>query len=81
MLSVIAMFGGLGLPEIIIIFIVLLILAAPVLLIIFFVSKMSKKNQSRDHNKRLQELQKMKEEGLITQDEFEKKRQQILNDI
>ena len=81
MLNIVGMFGGLGPPEIIIIFLVLVLLAAPVLLIIYFVSKSGKKNQALDHTKRLKELEKMRQQGLISEKEFEEKRQQIIEEI
>ena len=79
---IIAMFGGLGPPEIVIIFLVLLLFVViPILLIKHYISKVKKMNQSLDHTERLKELQKMKNEGLITDNEFKIKRQQILDSI
>ena len=79
MLSIIAMFGGLGPPEIIIIFI--LVILIPFLLIKKLFSLLSQKNKSQDHTHRLKELERMKQEGLIDELEFREKKQQILDDV
>ena len=43
MVSTIAMFGGLGLPEILIILLVLILLVVPILLVLRFISKSARK--------------------------------------
>jgi uncharacterized membrane protein len=79
--SIIAMFGGLGGPEIIIILIVLAMIGLPIFLIIYFINRAIKKNQSPDNANKLLQLERMKKEGLISNDEYNEKRQKILDEI
>jgi cytochrome c-type biogenesis protein CcmI len=80
--STIAMFGGLGPPEIMIMLIVvLLFVVIPFLLIKKLLSTVGQRNKSQNHTNRLKELEQMRQEGLIDETEFQEKRQQILSDL
>jgi uncharacterized membrane protein len=76
---------GLGMWELIIIFIILAVLFMVAVGVVIFISiAFSKKQNSNPENtqsERLKELQKMKDGGLITEDEFNKKRNEIISDL
>ena len=88
-LSPLAFIGTVGLPELIMIFIVLFLLAIPICLIYFLVRYFTAKGPSYPTppplpaaqpslQARLQELESLKAQGLISESEYEEKRQQIL---
>ena len=70
---------GIGIGELIVIFIVILAIAAGIILLLWVLLKSQGPRQN--HSERLKELQKMKSEGLISEDEFSKKRNEILGSI
>jgi len=88
-LSPLAFLGPLGGPEIIMIFIVLFLLAIPICLIYFLVRYFTSKGPSysappplsspqASTQGRLQELDHLKSQNLISETEYQEKRKQIL---
>ena len=90
-LSPLAFLGPIGGPEIIMIFIVLVFLAIPICLIYFLVRYFTAKggpstlpplsSPQASTQARLQELDHLKSQNLISESEYEEKRQQILGGL
>ena len=74
---------GIGKGELSIILIVLLAIVAGIISLFRALFKALSKSHGSGQNQsgRLKELQKMKDEGLISEDEFSKKRNEILSSI
>ena len=74
---------GLGLLELIIIVVILLSFLFVLALIVLLIKTIlgTKKISSLSQSERLNELQKMKDNHLITSDEFDKKRGEIINSL
>ena len=72
---------GLGGLELLIIFVVLFIIVAGVSFFFRAILKLQKPNFLNTQSERLKELQKMKDNGLVTEDEFNKKRNEILSNL
>ncbi|MFC1494374.1 hypothetical protein ACFL6W_03745 [Thermodesulfobacteriota bacterium] len=70
---------GIGIGELLIIFIVLLAIVTGIILLLRALLK--SQGPSQNQSERLKELQKMKSEGLISEDEFSKKRNEIIGSI
>lgn len=82
MMHLIAMIGGIGPAEMFIIVIIVgFLFLIPLLLLIILLVKLAKSKQSPGPSNRLRNLEKLKQEGLITENEFEQKRQDIINSI
>ncbi|MEO0414753.1 MAG: SHOCT domain-containing protein [Verrucomicrobiota bacterium] len=85
--------GMLGGPEILVILIILFILIVVPVVIILVVVKLSQKggpqqgppplgvNSAESSESRLNELQRLLDSGLISQADFEKKKQEILDQL
>ena len=75
---------GIGPAEIIIIIgllFVFLLLVGGVIYLIVTLLRPKRSNSFSNQSERLKELQKMKNEGLINEDEFNKKRNEIINEL
>ena len=75
---------GIGSTELIIIIVILLIILLIGIGVIFLVRALlrpPKSNSISNQSERLKELQKAKSDGLITEDELKKKRNEILNNF
>lgn len=70
---------GIGIGELLLIFIVLLAIVAGIVLLLRALLKTQSPRQSQSD--RLKEIQKMKDDGLISEDEFSKKRNEILGSV
>jgi uncharacterized membrane protein len=70
---------GIGIGEVLIIFIILFAIVAGIIL--FLRALLKSQSPRQNQSDRLKELQKMKSDGLISEDEFSKKRNEILSSI
>ena len=70
---------GIGKGELSIIIIILL--AIPAGVILFFRALLKSKSPGQTQSERLKDLQKMKDGGLINENEFNKKREEIIGDL
>ena len=75
---------GLGPEEILfiigILFVFLLVVGGVIFLFITIL-RPKRSNSFNNQSKRLKELEKMKNDGLINEDEFNKKRNEIINEL
>ena len=75
---------GIGSTELIIIIGILFIILLVVVGVVFLIRALLRPKKSSsfsNQSERLEELQKMKNDGLITEDEFNKKRNEFLNNL
>ena len=73
-----------GIQELIIIILILFFILLVVVGLVFLfraLFKPKKSNSFSNQSERLKELEKMKNDGLINEDEFNKKRNEIINNL
>lgn len=73
---------GLSPMELMVVFLIfLIVIIIGVIFLVRALLRTKKPNYSYNQSERLKELQKMKNDDLITEDEFNKKRNEILNSL
>lgn len=80
---------GMGIPELLILFFVLFIIVLPIVIIILVVQRSSERRAPVDPKQqasavayqRLAQLDDLRKRGVITEEEFAEKKQQLVDDL
>lgn len=82
MYNAILMTGGLGKNELFLILLaIFVVFVLPFMIILIIIWRFCKKRQTLSNHQRLEELTIMQRDGLITEEEFEAKRKEILDEV
>lgn len=80
---------GIGVPELLILFFVLFVIVLPIVIIVLVVRRSNERNAPVDPRQqasvvayqRLAQLDDLRKRGVITEEEFTEKKQQLMDDL